>query len=148
MTRRSFLSVITGFLSFLLLPRKGMSLSQQALSDEEILRQLLDVLIPSDSTPGAKDAKAYEKLAKLIRKEKKKKKTYDNGLAMIRDEIKKTAADTVDWNAVIERIASTRFFFEFKTDAMRLFYSDPVSWKAIGYNGPQLSGFYDYHRCE
>jgi hypothetical protein len=142
------LAIFASLLSLLFFPKRGLALSRPELSDEEILRQLLDVLIPSDSTPGANEAKVYEKLAVLIAVGKKKKKAYQNGLAMIRDEIKKTAGDTVDWNAVIERITSTRFFFEFKTDAMRLFYSDPVSWKSISYDGPQLSGFYDYHRCE
>jgi hypothetical protein len=148
MTRRTFLIAV---LSSILFPKKALSLSPPEMSDEYILRGLLDALIPSDETPGAKEANIYEKLMKEISGDSKKKMIYDIGLSIVRKEIEKTQVATIDWDSVLERISKgmdSMFFTELRKDALRLFYSDPTVWKAIGYDGPPLIGYLDYYKCD
>lgn len=144
MTRRSFL---LSFLSLLLFNKKALSQSSPGITDEAILRGLLDALIPSDHTPGAKEARLYEKLAGLLSEDRKRRRFYDAGLSTVRREIEKTSGKQTDWDAVLRKIASSRFFRVLRWDAMRLFYSDPIGWKTAGYKGPPLVGYRDYHRC-
>jgi len=149
MTRRTFLIAV---LSSILFPKKALSLSPPAeMSDEYILRGLLDALIPSDETPGAKEANVYEKLMKEISGDSKKKMIYDIGLSETRKEIERTQVATIDWDSVLERISKgmdSIFFNELRKDALRLFYSDTTAWKAIGYDGPPLIGYLDYYKCD
>lgn len=145
MTRRSFL---ISFLSLLLPYKNAFSQSRKKITDEAILRRLLDVIIPSDNTPGAQEAHLYERLIDLISEDKGKKKLYDEGLSMVRAKIETIPLEKVDWDAVAKKIAPSRFFRKLRLDAMRLFYSNPVGWKTVGYQGPPLIGYRNYHKCE
>jgi hypothetical protein len=145
MTRRSFLMA---FLSLLFFHKKAMSRSSPELTDEAILRGILDALIPSDDTPGAREVNLYEKLIDLISEDKKIKKLYEKGFLLVRKEIEKTQEKQIDWDAILRQITPSSFFRRFRYDAMRLFYSDPIGWKSAGYRGPPIVGYRDYHRCE
>jgi hypothetical protein len=144
MTRRSFL---ISLLSLLLAHKKAFSLSRQKITDEAILRGLLDALIPSDSTPGAQEAHLYEKLTGLISKDTKRKGIYATGLLMVRREVEQKSGKQTDWDAVLRKIAPSRFFRVLRWDALRLFYSNPVGWNNVDYEGPPLVGYDDYHKC-
>ena len=144
MTRRFFL---LSLLSLLYSPKMAFPLSQNDTSDEMILRNLLEVLIPSDDTPGAKETHVSEKLIGLLSTDLRKKKIYDDGLVMVRTKIATTPFASVDWDVLAQSISRSIFFRFLRWDAMRLFYSDKSSWAAIGYEGPPLTGYKDYHTC-
>jgi hypothetical protein len=144
MTRRTFLITLLNLLYF---SREAFTLSLPEMSERDILSGLLEALIPSDGTPGAKEVKLHDKLAVLISKDSRKRRIYDTGLSTVRNDIEKAKETTVDWDGVLERISPSPFFMELRKDAMRLFYSDPVSWKTIGYEGPPVIGYSDYHKC-
>ena len=145
MKRRAFLVALPAFLLF---PFKVFSLPRPGMTNEAILRGLLEALIPSDDTPGAKEAKLYEKIARSISENKRKKKNYKHGIALVRKALRQSRGKSVDWNAVLTMISRSRFFYEFRTDAFTLFYSDPVGWQVAGYVGPPLVGYPDYYKCE
>lgn len=144
MTRRFFLISSLGLLFF---PNKGIALSHQQITDEMILRNLLDVLIPSDDTPGAKEARLYEKLAGLLATDLRKKKIYDDGLLMVRRKIATDPFDEIDWEIMAQSISRSSFFHYLRWDAMQLFYSDRMTWQAVGYEGPPITGYKEYHKC-
>lgn len=151
MTRRSFLAIFLSLVPFAgkaySLPIGAIDVPHPNLSDEDMLRGLLDALIPSDDTPGAKEARLYEKLARLLSKDMKKRIRYEAGLSAMRKEIKPSQSKKVDWDAQWERLPTTAFLRELKVDSLRLFYSDPTGWKVVGYQGPPLSGYGDYCKC-
>src|SRR5512139_3953899 len=130
MTRRTFLLAFAGLFS---LVKQGFSLTRPEMSDEFIMRGLLEALLPDDGTPGAKEAHLYEKLAHLVSQDSKKKQRYKNGLSLARKELQKNWKGKIDWDAVLWRIARTSFFSELRGDALRLFYSDAVGWSVVGY---------------
>jgi hypothetical protein len=108
MTRRSFLISLLG----LFLPhKKAFSQPDKKITDEAILRRLLDVIIPSDDTPGAQEAHLYEKLIKLISEDKMKKKLYDEGLSMVREKIETIPVKKVDWDDVARSKKNCPFTF-------------------------------------
>jgi hypothetical protein len=144
LTRRTFLLAFAGLFS---LAKRGFSASHPEISDESIMRGLLEALIPDDSTPGAKEAQLYEKLVHLISQGTEKKQAYKNGLQLVRKELQNNWNGKVDWDAVLWQISRTSFFSEFRRDALRLFYSDSVGWKLVKYKGPPLIGYPDYHKC-
>jgi hypothetical protein len=144
MTRRAF---IAGLLSIMFLGKRVLALSPPKLSDETILRGLLDALIPSDDSPGAREARVYEKLQAQLAEDRNKKEFYKTGLSMVRSSIKVTDGKKIDWDAVLLGMYPPLFLLELRHDAMVLFYSDPVGWKTIGYEGPPLIGYSDYHKC-
>jgi len=144
MTRRLFLMA---FLSLLFFHKKAMPRSSPELTDEAILRGILDALIPSDDTPGAREANLYEKLIDFISKDKKIKKIYEKGFLIVRTEIEKAQEKQIDWDEILRNITPSSFFRQLRNDAMRLFYSDPIGWKTVGYIGPPIVGYRDYHRC-
>lgn len=135
------------FLHLLILSKGAFSLTRPEMSEEDILNGLLEALIPSDGTPGAKEAGLYRKLSALISQDSRKKRRYDAGLSAVRKEIAKEGGETVDWDTILNHLSHSPFFQEIRSDAMRLFYSDPLSWKTIGYEGPPIVGYEDYHRC-
>ena len=100
MTRRSFLMA---FLSLLFFHRKAMSSPSPDLTDEAILRGILDALIPSDDTPGAREVNLYEKLINFISEDKKIKKLYEKGFLLVRTEIEKTQEKQIDWDILSSR---------------------------------------------
>lgn len=144
LTRRTFLLSLAGIFS---LVKQGFSATRPEMSDEFIMRGLLEALVPDDGTPGAKEAQLYEKLAHLISQDSKKKQRYNNGLTLVRKELQKNSKKKIDWDAALWRIARTPFFSELRTDVLTLFYSDPVGWNVVGYQGPPLIGYPDYHKC-
>ncbi len=144
MTRRSFL---LSLLALLFPLRNAFSLSRRKITDETLLRRLLEVIIPSDDTPGAREAKLYEKLTSLISGDTKRKEIYSAGLAMVRREVEQNNGQQTDWEAIVRKIAPSRFFRVLRWDALQLFYSDPVGWSSVDYTGPPLVGYNDYHRC-
>ena len=143
MTRRKFLEYISAILCYLSLPGRALA---RAISDEAILKGLLDALIPSGDTPGAKDVGLHRKVLSMLELDSEKRDIYRDGLDMVRESLGPDN-DTVDWIKAVEGIERSRFFREFRRDAMRMFYSDPVSWDSIGYEGPPLVGYSDYHLC-
>ena len=148
MTRRSFLiSFLISLLSLFWPIKKIFSLSRQEITDEVILRRLLDVIVPSDDTAGAKEAHLYEKLVSLIAEDRRKKKLYDEGLSLVRRKIETVPSEKVDWDDVGKQISQSPFFRVLRWDAIRLFYTDPIGWKVIGYKGPPLAGYRDYNKC-
>jgi hypothetical protein len=117
------------------------------MTDETVLRGLLNALIPSNDTPGAQEATLYEKLTGLISQDTKKKRIYAAGLSMVRREVEQGNGKQTDWDAVLRKIAPSRFFRVLRWDALRLFYSNPVGWNNVDYEGPPLVGYDDYHKC-
>ena len=112
-----------------------------------ILRNLLDVLIPSDNTPGAKETRVYERLISLLATDLRKKKIYDDGLLMVRKKISARPFEEIDWEVMTQSISRSPFFRFLRWDAMQLFYSDRASWQAVGYEGPPIIGYKEYHIC-
>lgn len=143
MTRRFFLGIISTLLLLLSSPLKAVA---KPLSDEDMLAAMLDALIPSDGTPGARDVDLHKAMLKMIDNDPEKARLYDAGFKSVRKELGASGGQ-VDWIGILKRIESTYFFRIMRRDAMRMFYSDPVSWKAIGYDGPPLIGYMDYHVC-
>jgi hypothetical protein len=144
MTRRSFL---ISLLSLFLPLNKVFSQSRHKITDEVILKRLLDVIIPSDDTVGAKEANLYDKLISLISEDKRRKKYYDKELLMIRKSIESIPTEKIDWNNVAKQISQSSFFRVLRRDAIHLFYSDHIGWRTINYDGPPLAGYRDYNKC-
>jgi hypothetical protein len=148
MERRSFLrSLLVSCLGLLFCKFKIPPLQASELTDEAILQGLLEALIPSDETPGAREADLHTKLAELIAGDEKKKRIYDVGLSAVRSEIERNGPSSTDWDAILRVIAPSQFFRVLRWDAMRLFYSDPVGWETVGYVGPPLKGYRNYDQC-
>lgn len=148
MTRRFLLkSVLMSFLGVLFLRKKSLPLYTPELTDETILQGLLDALIPSDDMPGSMEAHLYKKLNALISEDTKRQKIYRAGLFMVQQEIEKTIGEQTDWDAILRKIAPSRFFRVLRWDALRLFYADPAGWKTVGYKGPPLVGYGTYDKC-
>lgn len=144
MTRRSFL---ISLLSLFLPLNKAFSLSRHKITDEIILRRLLDVIIPSDETGGAKEAHLYDKLTGLISEDRGKKKIYEKGISMVRRKVNNIPTEKIDWNDVAKQISQSYFFSVLRRDGMHLFYSDHINWGIIDYEGPPLAGYRDYNKC-
>jgi len=144
MTRRLFL---LSLLSLLLSSKRVYPLSHQKITDEQILKNLLEVLIPSDDTAGAKEIHLYEKLIGLISADLPKKKIYDDGLILVRKKIEATPLEKIDWDSITQSISSSSFFHFLRWDAMLLFYSDKSSWQTVRYEGPPLTGYNNYNKC-
>ena len=144
MTRRFFLLSSLGLLFF---PQKALSQSHKEITDEAILKNLLEVLIPSDDTPGAKETHLYEKLIGLLATDLRKKKIYDDGLEMVRKKIATTSIASIDWEIMAQSISRSIFFRFLRYDAMQIYYSDKTSWAAVGYEGPPLKGYKEYNSC-
>ena len=143
MTRRAFIKIVSAILGFLSLPGRALA---KGISDEVILEGILDAIIPSGNTPGARDAGLHKKILSMLKKDKVKREIYRQGIQSVRNSIKTNSAK-IDWVKVVQGIERTEFFHTIRRDAMRGFYSDPVSWEAIGYDGPPLSGYGDYYKC-
>lgn len=144
MTRRFFLVSSLGLLFF---PQKALSQSHKEITDEAILKNLLEVLIPSDDTPGAKETRLYEKLIGLLATDLRKKKIYNDGLLMVRKKIGNTPFASVDWEVMAQSVSRSIFFRFLRWDALLLFYSDKSSWTAVGYEGPPITGYKNYNQC-
>jgi hypothetical protein len=144
MTRRFFLVSSLGLLFF---PQKTLSQSHKEITDEAILKNLLEVLIPSDDTPGAKEAHVYEKLIALLSTDLRKKKIFDDGLLMVRKNIATKPLDVIDWDIMAQSISRSPFFRFLRWDTMQIYYSDKTSWAAVGYEGPPLVGYKNYNTC-
>ncbi len=144
MTRRSFLLACFGLFVF---TPSAAGQPDTVITDDEMLRHLLDALIPTDDTPGAREAALHRKLLARISRNRAKQQRYAAGLSLVRKEIQNAGVNTVVWDDILEEISSSRFFAELRQDALLLFYADPIGWKAVGYEGPPLTGYPDYHRC-
>ncbi|MDX1775707.1 MAG: hypothetical protein R3297_03940 [Desulfobulbales bacterium] len=144
MTRRFFLLSSLGLLFF---PQKGLSLANEEIPDETILRSLLAVLIPSDDTPGAKETHLYEKLVGMLSTDHRRKEIYAEGLFMVRNKIGPDPLVEIDWELLAQSISRSTFFRFLRWDAMRFFYADRASWQAVGYEGPPIRGYKEYDRC-
>jgi hypothetical protein len=151
MTRRSFLALFLALIPLAgkaySIPIGGIDVPQSNLSDEDMLRRLLDALIPSDDTPGAREARLYERLTRSISMDRKKRRRYEAGLSALRREMQLFQSNELDWDAQWENLPSSPFLRELKMDALHLFYSDPVGWKVVGYQGPPLLGYSGYCEC-
>lgn len=144
MTRRTFIKFTSGLLFFLSFPLRAFA---RRYSDEAILEGLTDALIPSGNTPGAKDIGLHKKMLTMIRRDNEKKAVYLKGFDVVREAIG-SGKGQPDWVKVAQGIERTRFFRVLRRDAMKMFYSDPASWSAIGYDGPPLAGYTDYPACD
>jgi len=138
---------VLSLLGLLFSSKKAFPLSQNDTSDEMILRNLLEVLIPSDDTPGAKETHVYEKLIGLLSTDLRKKKIYDDGIAKVKNQIRTTPLVELDWDVIARNISRSSFFRFLRWDAMQIYYSDKSSWQAVGYEGPPLTGYKDYNTC-
>lgn len=148
MRRRTFLrSLIVALYGLLFGKIRTPLLQASELTDEAILQGLLEALIPSDDTPGAREADLHTKLSELISRDAEKKRLYDIGLSSVRNLIEGSGPSSTDWNAILRDISPSQFFRLLRWDAMRLFYSDSTGWKTVGYVGPPLKGYRDYNRC-
>ena len=138
------MNLLAGILCLLSWPGRA---SARGMSDEEMLAGLLDALIPSGETPGARDVGLHSKMLAMLGRDREKKDIYTKGL----DEVRLAIAGKkgpLDWNEVAMSIERTRFFAHLRRDAMRMFYSEPASWRAIGYPGHPLAGYSDYNVCD
>jgi hypothetical protein len=144
MKRRTFLLALAGLFA---LVKQGVTFTRPEMTDEFIMGGLLEALVPDDDTPGAKETHLYEKLTHLISQDSKKKQRYRKGLSLVRKELEKNGKGKIYWDALLWQIVRSPFFGELRTDALQLFYSDPIGWSLVGYKGPPLIGYPDYYEC-
>jgi hypothetical protein len=134
-------------MGLILSSKSGYSLPREGITDEQILKNLLEVLIPSDDSAGAKEVHLYKKLLGLLSTDLQKKKIYDDGLLLVRKRIATIPLEEIDWDSITQNISQSSFFHFLRWDAMHLFYSDTSNWQAVGYDGPPLKGYTNFNTC-
>ena len=122
------------------------------------LPHLLDTLIPRDETGSATDFGIDRRIVDKASRSRRYMRLLRTGCQWLDLEARKTGAggfadlDPATQEAIVARAADARarslprvLFDVTRQDAMRAYYADPASWKALGYEGPpQPDGFMDH----
>lgn len=196
LSRRKFIYIVTSF-SFLssffpasdlfsswALEKKTPLRSQKLLKDKfkfftpyqaTVIEDVTALIIPSDKTPGAREAGVVFKIDNIVSEKKRLQPLYSRGiewfdfkaknlfdkdsfLDLSQDEkieiinvADKGKLSSIDSNIPIvdrDNLAGILFFHNLVRLTLYTFYSSDIGWKAVGYNGPpQWKGNLDYHKC-
>lgn len=127
-------------------------------SERERLAAVLDTLIPDGEFPGARQTGVLDALIAECEPVRQSRRAVVEGLALLDQQARRFGADsfasltTVQREAALLECAAAEpgslpwFFFRTVRDgAMRLHYSHPLAWRAVGLSHPpQPQGYADY----
>ncbi|MCA9461971.1 MAG: gluconate 2-dehydrogenase subunit 3 family protein [Nitrospira sp.] len=142
-----------------------------------VLHEVTGFIIPTDHDPGAKEAKVILELDRLAQKDDRFLSLCRQGVRWLDDQASSrydqlrfldlspeqcesilSLGDSSErsflgkvWDKLYyghSRIAFN-FFQRIRRLTFSIFYSQPLGWKVVGYEGPpQFSGNLDYHLCD
>ena len=196
LTRRRFITIITSFsllssltpstLVFSSSDKKKILISSPSLIKGDfkffnpyqatVIEEVTSLIIPSDRTPGAREAGVVFKIDNIVSENKRLQALYSHGIEWFDFKAKKLFGKdnfgdlTQDEKIKILNLAdpskplsinkSNRpmvdrdnlpgvlFFDNLVSQTFNVFYTSDMGWKVVGYNGPpQWRGNLDYHKC-
>jgi hypothetical protein len=147
-----------------------------------LVAAIASLIVPTDTEPGAAEAKAADYIEALAARSRAKQKLYSAGLKWLDEfsrkryekdflaletseqiellelipdlKIKKLLPDYRDfalnrirrtWSDLFGAGKGAKFFRAIRADVFFAFYSNPISWRFLGYYGPpQPMGYIDY----
>lgn len=164
MSRRRRLLLQSFAVALAPLPRIAVAAQAHAVpvstAKRQTLQALLDTLIPADETPAASTLGIDGTMLELAGRDEKYDRFVNVGLEWLDSAARASGAGSFVAAAEPQRIAilqqaerdrpggaARRFFEGMRRDAMRLYYSHPAAWPALGFAGPpQPAGFPDFTR--
>ena len=197
LTRRKFIGIITSFsvlsslfpsnylLSVWALDDKNPSKSQKLLKGKfkffspyqaTVIEEVTSLIIPSDNSPGAREAGIVFAIDNSISENKRLQTIYQKGIEWLDFKAKElTGRDSyLDLNqderieilniadqyrsslsrrAIApavdrENLIGNQFFKDVVRRTIDIFYTSDLGWKAVGYHGPpQWAGNLNYNKC-
>ncbi len=197
LTRRKFIAVITSFSVLSSLLPSNYLLSSWALEDKNSLRsqkllkgnfkyfspyqatvidEVTSLIIPSDNSPGAREAGVVLAIDDSISKYNRLQTLYQKGIEWLDFMAKELAGrdsyldlnqdERIDILNIADRYRSSlsrgaitsaidrenlignRFFRHVVRRTIDIFYTSDLGWKVVGYHGPpQWAGNLDYSKC-
>ena len=197
LTRRKFIGIITSFsvlsslfpsnylLSVWALDDKNPSKSQKLLKGKfkffspyqaTVMEEVTSLIIPSDNSPGAREAGIVFAIDNSISENKRLQTIYQKGIEWLdfkakeltgrdsyldlnqdeRIEILKIAdqyRSSLSRRAIApavdrENLIGNQFFKDVVRRTIDIFYTSDLGWKVVGYHGPpQWAGNLDYSKC-
>ena len=197
LTRRKFIGIITSFsvlsslfpsnylLSVWALDDKNPSKSQKLLKGKfkffspyqaTVIEEVTSLIIPSDNSPGAREAGIVFAIDNSISENKRLQTIYQKGIEWLdfkakeltgrdcyldlnqdeRIEILKIAdqyRSSLSRRAIApavdrENLIGNQFFKDVVRRTIDIFYTSDLGWKVVGYHGPpQWAGNLDYSKC-
>ena len=197
LTRRKFIGVITSFsvlsslfpsnylLSVWALENKNPLKSQKLLKDKfkffspyqaTVIEEVTSLIIPSDNSPGAREAGIVFAIDNSISENKRLQTIYQKGIEWLdfkakeltgrdsyldlnqdeRIEILKIAdqyRSSLSRRAIApavdrENLIGNQFFKDVVRRTIDIFYTSDLGWKVVGYHGPpQWAGNLNYNKC-
>ena len=141
-----------------------------------LVEEVASLIIPSDESPGAKEAGVVFEIDRMTADSKEDQEIYTGGIEWL-DYMAETIADTEsfldlshDDKIRILTIADSgrlqftdklwlfmqyrntriarRFFAMIRQHTIEIFYTSETGWRMLGYEGPpQWSGYRDYYGC-
>ncbi len=140
-----------------------------------VIEDVTALIIPSDNTPGAKEAGVVFKIDNIVSEKKPLQELYTRGIEWFDFKAKNlfdkdrfvdlsqdekieiiNVADKGKSSYIIsdipivdkDNLAGVLFFYNLVRLTLYTFYSSDMGWKVVGYNGPpQWKGNLDYHKC-
>jgi len=197
LTRRKFIAVITSFsvlssllpsnylLSVWALEDKNPSKSQKLLKGKfkffipyqaTVIEEVTSLIIPSDNSPGAREAGIVFAIDKSISENTRLQTFYQKGIEWldlkarelagrdsyldlsqderieilnIAEQYRSTSSRSAIAPAVDrENLIGNQFFKDVVRRTIDIFYTSDLGWRVVGYNGPpQWAGNLDYSKC-
>lgn len=197
LTRRKFIGIITSFsvlsslfpsnylFSVWALENKNPSKSQKLLKDKfrffspyqaTVIEEVTSLIIPSDSSPGAREAGIVFEIDNSISENKRLQTLYQKGIEWLDFKAKElTGRDSyLDLNQderieilniadqhrsslsgrgispAVDResLIGNQFFKDVVRRTIDIFYTSDLGWKVVGYHGPpQWAGNLNYNKC-
>ena len=116
---------------------------------QKVMEALAEALVP-----GAKEINIKSKVMEYVSKDRGFGSFLDAGMwnidSLSRSKYKKpfyelTKKDEINHLIEYIKVKNSPFFNQFRYLVIRIYYSDPITWKKLAYNGPpQTKGFMDY----
>lgn len=113
-------------------------------------------IIPTDEDPGANEAGVTQYIDTLCAGSERRQRLYLEGIRMLDDLgadrfgsgkafVDLTLEEQIE---LLRAIEETEFFRMVRADTFEGFYTNPISWDFIAYEGPpQFGGYRDYASC-
>ena len=116
---------------------------------QKVMEALAEALIP-----GSREINIKDRVMAYVNRNRAAATFFDAGLwnidALSRSKYKQhfyNLKDKKNINTLLKQVKGKNrsFFNQFRSLIIRLYYSDPIVWKKLSYNGPpQTKGFMDY----